>query len=292
VVTFLLARGGARDARRAALLARVRQLLGRRLGCVVADCGFTSRPALAALAAYGVPFGLGFARSRPVRARLDALSPQPRRWLRDGGAVRLGACPWDDRLRLVALGARSPTDTRGPSVYVTDLRAAGPQRLARTYRRRWRVEQALDEWSTATTSTTWSPTACTPTASPSASSWRVPSPSACRSPTPAAAPRPSANPPRSAPSTPTARRSWRSRPEPPWRPARLDQPPGPGGSFPLCADLPAVYVALHADDLASCMPPVPGGGRVTARPGRPPCRSLRSTHSRRSRAHVPTVRLP
>ena len=145
MVTFLLARGGARDARRAALLARVRQLLGRRLGCVVADCGFTSRPALAALAAYGVPFGLGFARSRPVRARLDALSPQPRRWLRDGGAVRLGACPWDDRLRLVALGARSPTDTRGPSVYVTHPRAAGPQRLARTYRRRWRVEQALDE---------------------------------------------------------------------------------------------------------------------------------------------------
>src|SRR5262249_29436767 len=35
VVTFLLARGGARDARMAAALARrVRQLLGRRLGCV------------------------------------------------------------------------------------------------------------------------------------------------------------------------------------------------------------------------------------------------------------------
>ena len=39
MVTFLLARGGARDARMAARLARrVRQLLGRRLGCVVADC--------------------------------------------------------------------------------------------------------------------------------------------------------------------------------------------------------------------------------------------------------------
>jgi hypothetical protein len=146
VVTFLLARGGARDARLAALLARrVRQLLGRRLGCVVADCGFTSRAAVAALAAYGVPFILGFARSAPVRARLDALAPQQRRWLRAGGAVRLGPCAWDPRLRLFALGARSPTDKRGPWVYVTNLRTTGPQQLARTYRQRWRVEQAIEE---------------------------------------------------------------------------------------------------------------------------------------------------
>ena len=80
-----------------------------------------------------------------MRARLDALSAQRRRWLAAGGAVRLGACPWDDRLRLFALGARSPTDTRGPWVYLTSLRTAGPQRLARTYRQRWRVEQAVEE---------------------------------------------------------------------------------------------------------------------------------------------------
>ena len=47
VVTFLLARGRARDARLAALLARRRRaVLGQRLAGVVADCGFTSRPAV------------------------------------------------------------------------------------------------------------------------------------------------------------------------------------------------------------------------------------------------------
>jgi hypothetical protein len=146
VVTFVLARGRTRDHRLVALLARrCRAVLGRRLAGVVADCGFTSRASVAALAASGVPFILGFARSAPVRARLAALSAQQRRWLAAGGAVRLGACPWDDRLRLFALGARSPTDKRGPWVYVTSLRAAGPQRLARTYRQRWRVEQAIEE---------------------------------------------------------------------------------------------------------------------------------------------------
>jgi hypothetical protein len=30
-------------------------------------------------------------------------------------------------------------------VYVTSLRSAGPQRLAATYRQRWRVEQTLEE---------------------------------------------------------------------------------------------------------------------------------------------------
>lgn len=59
--------------------------------------------------------------------------------------MRLGACPWDDRLRLFALGARSPTDKRGPWVYVTGLRSAGPQFLGTTYRRRWRAEQAIEE---------------------------------------------------------------------------------------------------------------------------------------------------
>lgn len=41
--------------------------------------------------------------------------------------------------------ARSPTDKRGPWVYVTSLRHVGPQQLARTYRQRWRVEQAIEE---------------------------------------------------------------------------------------------------------------------------------------------------
>jgi hypothetical protein len=146
VITFVLARGRMRDHRLAALLARRgRAVLGRRLAGVVADCGFTSRASVAALTASGVPFILGFARSAPVKARLAALSPQQRRWLAAGGAVRLGACPWDERLRLFALGARSPTDKRGPWVYVTSVRAAGPQHLARTYRQRWRVEQVIDE---------------------------------------------------------------------------------------------------------------------------------------------------
>jgi len=146
VITFALTRGRTRDARLAAAFARrLRALLGRRLAGLVADCGFTSRASVAALLGTGVPFILGFARSRPIRERLDALSGPQRRWRRGGGAVRLGACPWDDRLRLFALGARSPTDRRGPWVYVTSLRTAGPQWLAATYRQRWRVEQAIEE---------------------------------------------------------------------------------------------------------------------------------------------------
>ncbi len=146
VITYVLTRGDARDDRLLAVLARrLRALLGRRLAGVVADCGFPSRTAVAALLEARVPFILGFARSAPIRARLDALSPQQRRWLRDGGAIRLGGCPWDARLRLFAIGARSPADSRGPWAYVTSLRYRGPQRLAATYRRRWRVEQAIEE---------------------------------------------------------------------------------------------------------------------------------------------------
>jgi hypothetical protein len=146
VVTFVLARGRTRDGRLLAVLARrARRVLGRRLAGLVADCGFTSKASVAALRATGVPFILGFARSRPLRARLARLTPQHHRWLRRGGAVRLGACPWDARRRLLALGARSPTDRRGPWVYVTSLRRAGPQWLATTYRQRWRVEQAIEE---------------------------------------------------------------------------------------------------------------------------------------------------
>jgi hypothetical protein len=146
VVTCVLARGRTREHRRAARLARRgRTVLGRRLAGVVAAGGFTSRASVAALAASGVPFILGFARSAPVKARLARLSAPQRRWLAAGGAVRLGGCPGDDRLRLVARGARSPTDQRGPGVYVTSLRAAGPPALARTDRQRWRLEQAIAE---------------------------------------------------------------------------------------------------------------------------------------------------
>jgi hypothetical protein len=146
VITCALARGKVRDQQLIALLARrLRQLLGSDLAGIVADCGFTSKRSIPALVAAKVPFILGFARSKPIRARLAALSPQQRRWLKDGGAVRLGRCPWDDRLRLFALGARSPTDRRGPWVYVTSLRSAGPQWLAQTYRQRWRAEQAIEE---------------------------------------------------------------------------------------------------------------------------------------------------
>jgi hypothetical protein len=146
VITFVLAHGRARDADLLAVMARrLRRLVGRRLAGLVADCGFTSRAALAALRATGVPFILGFGRSAPVKARLAALSGQQRRWLRDGGAIRLGACPWDPRLRLIALRARTPTDSRGPWVYVTSLRSVGPQRLAALYRQRARAEQAIEE---------------------------------------------------------------------------------------------------------------------------------------------------
>jgi hypothetical protein len=143
-LTYPLARGGRRDCRLLAVLARRgRALLGRRLAGVLADCGFTSRAAVAAMLATGVPCILGFARSAPIRRRLATLSGQQRRWLRNGGAIRLGSCPWDDRLRLFALGARTPDDRRGPWAYVTTLRSVGPRRLAACYRRRWRAEQAI-----------------------------------------------------------------------------------------------------------------------------------------------------
>jgi hypothetical protein len=146
IITYVLLRGDARDHRLTAVLARrVRRLLGRRLAGVVADCGFTSHAAVAALLATRIPFILGFARTAPVRQRLAALSGQQRRWLRDGGAIRLGLCAWDHRLQLLALAARSPTDRRGPWVYVTSLQGLGPRRLIALYRRRWRVEQVLDE---------------------------------------------------------------------------------------------------------------------------------------------------
>ena len=146
IITFVLLGGHARDARLTGRLARhLRHLLGRRLAGLVADCGFTSRAAVAALLEARVPFILGFARSAPVRARLAALTGQQRRWLQANGAIRLGYCDWDPRLQLVALQARAPTDRRGPWVYVTSIQGLGPRQLATRYRQRWRVEQALDE---------------------------------------------------------------------------------------------------------------------------------------------------
>jgi IS4 transposase len=146
VVTFLLLRGDARDHRYTAILARrVRALLGRRLAGIVADSGFTSRAAVAALLHARIPFILGFTRSARIRARLAALTGQQRRWLQHGGAIRLGWCHWDARLQLLALSARHPTDGRGPWVYVTSIQGLPPGRLAALYRQRWRVEQALDE---------------------------------------------------------------------------------------------------------------------------------------------------
>jgi hypothetical protein len=146
VITFLLAHGRTRDAHLVALLTRrVRRVLGRRLAGVVADCGFTSRAALTALVATKVPFILGFARTKPVKARLERLTGHERRWLREVGAVDLGTCPWNPGLRLIALAARTPTDSRGPWVYVTSLGSIAPKTLARLYRQRWRVEQVIDE---------------------------------------------------------------------------------------------------------------------------------------------------
>ena len=146
VITFMLLRGDARDARYTAVLARrVRHLLGRRLAGIVADSGFTSRATVAALLAARIPFILGFARSARIRARLAALTGQQRRWLRHGGAIRLGWCHWDPHSQLLALSARHPTDGRGPWVYVTSIQGLSPGRLAALYRQRWRVEQALDE---------------------------------------------------------------------------------------------------------------------------------------------------
>ncbi len=146
VITFVLLRGDARDHRLTAILARrLRHLLGRRLAGIVADSGFTSHAAVAALREARIPFILGFTRSARVRARLQALSGQQRRWLQEVGAIRLGLCAWDTRLHLLALSARSPTDGRGPWVYVTSIQGLGPARRAALYRQRWRVEQAIDE---------------------------------------------------------------------------------------------------------------------------------------------------
>ena len=125
-------RAAPRDDRLLAVLARrVRRLLGRRLAGVVADCGFTSRASVAALVDAEGPV---HPRLRPLRAgpRPAGRPVRPAAPLAARRRARsdLGACAWDARLRLFALGARSPTDKRGPWVYVTSLRARRAETLA------------------------------------------------------------------------------------------------------------------------------------------------------------------
>ena len=141
LITFALLRGDARDHRLTAVLARHL----RRLAGIVADSGFTSRAAVTALRAARIPFILGFARSARIRTRLATLTGQQRRWLQQSGAIRLGLCPWDRQLQLLALTARTPSEDRGPWVYVTNIQGLNPRGLAALYRQRWRVEQVIDE---------------------------------------------------------------------------------------------------------------------------------------------------
>jgi hypothetical protein len=129
----------------APLARRGRRAPGRRTAGVVADCGFTSRAALAASAATKVPFIPGFARSTPIEALPERLPGRRRRRLREVGAADLGAGPRATGLRLIALAARTPADRRGPWVYVTSLWSPAPAPPARRRRRRRRVERAIDE---------------------------------------------------------------------------------------------------------------------------------------------------
>jgi len=75
VITFLLARGDARDAAmRAVLTARATALLGQRLAGVVADCGFTSTGSAAAL---GRPLAPAARAAAPPRRRGDPAGGLP-----------------------------------------------------------------------------------------------------------------------------------------------------------------------------------------------------------------------
>lgn len=146
VITFLLVRGNVKDYRLSVTLVRhLHQLLGRQLAGVVADSGFCTKQAVAGLLTLRVPFIVGFARTAPVKRRLGALSRQQRQALRGSGAIMLGACPWDQRLRLFAIGAKHTGDRRGPWTYLTNQPHLRPNQLAQRYRQRWCVEQAIEE---------------------------------------------------------------------------------------------------------------------------------------------------
>ena len=129
----------------AVLVRRVRRRRRRRLAGIVADGGGPSHAAVTALLTTQAPLSCGFARSRPITAHLAARAGPQRRGLADGGALNLGACPWDTQRRLRARGARTPTATNGPWVAVTSLWGTGPQRLIRLDRQRWRGEPVIDE---------------------------------------------------------------------------------------------------------------------------------------------------
>ena len=114
IITFVLLRGNTRDYQvTGRSLAGARAPPGRCLAGVVADCGFTSHPAVAALLAARIPLILGFARSAPLRACLATLTGATPRAV-GGRRHPLGYCHWDPRLQLLALAAREPTDHRGP----------------------------------------------------------------------------------------------------------------------------------------------------------------------------------
>jgi hypothetical protein len=205
IITFLLAHGRTRDAQMLALLARrMRRVLGRRLAGVVADCGFTSRAAVAALAVTQIPFILGFARSKPIKARLAALTPQQRRWLRDGGAITLGPCPWHPRLRLMPwLPAPRPTSA-GRGSTSPACAAPVPRHWPGSIGNAGASSRSSMRCCTAMISTIWSATASIPTEWRSASAcWHAPWPSATRS------TRPASGRPASVSRAPSARRrSW------------------------------------------------------------------------------------
>lgn len=146
VITLLVVRGNLRDHRLLGVVARhLRHRLGRRLAGVVADSGFTTKAAVQTLLTARIPFILGFARTAPVRRQLKRLSRQARQALRGGRAITLGPCAWDRRLKLIAIGAQTTGDRRGPWTYVTNLTHLRPNAVARLYRRRWCVEQAIEE---------------------------------------------------------------------------------------------------------------------------------------------------
>ena len=52
---------------------------------------------------------------------------------------------WSEGSGSLALVARTPSDDRGPWVYVTNIQGLNPGRLAALYRQCWRVEQVIDE---------------------------------------------------------------------------------------------------------------------------------------------------
>ncbi len=90
-----------------------------------------SKRSLPALVETGVPYILGFGRSRPMRRRLAALSPHQWRWLKDGGVVETIQEPRAFRAEHVdGLGSFVQ---HGPRLLLTPLHSDGEQ----SYRLPW-----------------------------------------------------------------------------------------------------------------------------------------------------------